>query len=186
MYPKNSYKTKKKKKKREEKYPQRNSNNWKEKFTVRVTSSRNKIRNPIELDCQKNKRVRARSATSNTKTSLTTRFIGRNHFKILSTVVQYPREEGRKGRNTHDDDSNKIYYTRGRIYIRRMTVEDLISFRAQLSFDKSGSVRFPFYFCSFHQRSRSGMVEKRDKKRADANRSSSSSSSASVRVASLN
>lgn len=46
-----------------------------------------------------------------------------------------------------------------------MTVEDLISFRAQLSFDKSGSVRFPFYFCSFHQRSRSGMVEKRDKKR---------------------
>lgn len=50
MYPKNSYKTKKKKK-REEKYPQRNSNNWKEKFTVRVTSSRNKIRNPIELDC---------------------------------------------------------------------------------------------------------------------------------------
>ena len=65
----------------------------------------------------------------------------------------YPRrrrgERGRKGRNTHDDDdSNKIYYTRGRIYIRRMTVEDLISFRAQLSLDKSGSVRFPFYFCS--------------------------------------
>ena len=29
-----------------------------------------------------------------------------------------------------------------------MTVEDLISFRAQLSLDKSGSVRFPFYFCS--------------------------------------
>lgn len=69
-----------------------------------------------------------------------------------------------------------------------MTVEDLISSRAQLSFDKSGSVRFPFYLCSFHLPARDRGVEKRDKKRADANRSSSSSSSssASVRVASLN